>query len=54
MLDIDECSQMAEGEPCTQICTNLPGSFTCGCNDGFILATDGSSCESKSCNIVRE
>ena len=30
--------------PCEQICINLPGSFTCGCNDGYVLAADGTSC----------
>ena len=50
MLDIDECSLMAEGDtrvelPCEQICNNLPGSFTCGCNEGYVLAADGTSCD---------
>ena len=26
------------------MCSNTPGSFTCSCNPGFTLSTDGRSC----------
>ncbi|XP_064386538.1 sushi, von Willebrand factor type A, EGF and pentraxin domain-containing protein 1-like isoform X2 [Halichondria panicea] len=40
--DIDECSG-AHG--CDQICTNTSGSYTCDCNSGYRLATDGRGCD---------
>ena len=41
-LDIDECSDGTDD--CTQTCTNTIGSFTCGCYSGYLLDTDGFSC----------
>ena len=41
-LDIDECSSNNGG--CAQVCTNTPGSYTCGCNPGYELDGDGFSC----------
>ena len=26
------------------MCTNTEGSFTCGCNDGYLLDSDGTTC----------
>lgn len=43
-VDIDECSDSASN-PCQQKCTNTPGSYSCGCVDGFKLGEDNSSCE---------
>ena len=41
-LDIDEC---AEGtQSCTQICTNVVGSYSCSCEPGYHLANNGYSC----------
>ena len=40
--DIDECYLEADG--CTQLCTNTPGSFRCGCNMGYQLISDNKSC----------
>ena len=33
VTDIDECTDNNGG--CSQICTNLPGSFECRCRDGY-------------------
>ena len=41
-VDIDECSEDTNG--CSQICNNTEGSFTCGCNDGYLLDSDGITC----------
>ena len=41
-LDIDECSEDTNG--CSQTCNNTEGSFTCGCNDGYLLHSDGITC----------
>lgn len=40
-LDIDEC---AESMPCDQVCQNRDGSFNCSCNDGYLLDTNGRTC----------
>ena len=40
-VDVDECG--ADG--CSQTCTNTQGSFTCGCNDGYVLNVDGTTCD---------
>ena len=40
--DIDEC---AEGlDNCAQSCTDTPTSYTCSCNSGYRLASDGRGC----------
>ena len=33
-VDIDECSDGTHD--CSQTCANTEGSFTCGCNDGYL------------------
>ena len=43
--DIDECRDGTDD--CTQTCTNTDGSFTCGCNTGYLLDTDGFTCNGK-------
>ena len=40
--DIDECTNNTHN--CTQTCTNTDGSFTCGCNSGYVLDSDGVTC----------
>ena len=42
-VDINECSTNNGG--CEHVCTNTQGSFSCSCNSGFTLSTDGKSCE---------
>ena len=39
--DDDECQQL---RVCAQVCTNTPGSYTCGCDPGYELDGDGFSC----------
>ena len=39
-LDIDECSDGTHD--CSQTCTNTVGSFTCGCNNGYLQ--NGTTC----------
>ena len=41
--DVDECAT-ANGN-CSQLCNNTAGSFTCGCNEGYLLSSDGRGCE---------
>ena len=41
--DIDECSD--DTDNCNQTCTNTEGSFTCGCDDGYYLDSDETTCK---------
>ena len=40
--DINECSGGSHG--CSQICTNTIGSYTCSCNSGYRLGSNGRTC----------
>ena len=40
--DIDECTNGTDD--CQQTCMNTPGSFVCGCFDGFTLDGNGQNC----------
>ena len=40
--DIDECLEKTDN--CSQMCTNTEGNFTCGCDDGYLLGSDGTTC----------
>ena len=43
--DIDECE--AADAVCSQICINILGSYKCGCEEGYILSPDNSTCDGK-------
>lgn len=47
-LDVDECSLAAATglQACREdaLCRNTPGSFTCSCPTGYIMAQNGHSC----------
>lgn len=40
-IDIDEC----QNGICEDICTNIEGSFECGCREGFALSSNQRNCE---------
>ncbi|XP_078658172.1 apical endosomal glycoprotein-like [Branchiostoma floridae x Branchiostoma belcheri] len=42
--DVDECVPRGGRGPCSQICNNTVGSFSCSCNVGFTLNQDDRSC----------
>ena len=41
--DIDECRMGTHG--CDHICSNDPGSYTCSCNTGYDLTSNGRTCK---------
>ena len=41
--DVNECQQSI----CAQVCNNTEGGYSCGCNPGYTLAEDGTSCNGK-------
>ena len=43
IVDIDECAEGTDN--CIQHCINTAGSYTCNCNTGYRLASDGRSCD---------
>ena len=42
-VDEDECT--VGDDFCDQTCTNTVGSYTCGCNHGYVLNSNGYSCD---------
>ena len=42
LSDVDEC--VADTDDCDHTCTNTEGSFTCSCQSGFSLDSDGGTC----------
>ena len=42
LSDIDECLERTDN--CDHVCNNTVGSYTCECNSGYILQSDGHSC----------
>lgn len=43
--DVDECVDSNGG--CAQICNNTVGSFSCECNEGYLVNSDELSCDGK-------
>lgn len=41
--DVDEC-QLYPSQLCQHTCTNIWGSYRCGCHQGYVLQQDGQSC----------
>lgn len=41
-LDIDECAEGIDG--CSHMCINDVGSYSCSCNSGYQLASNGHGC----------
>lgn len=48
--DIDECSNRKGG--CQSNCINSAGSFKCGCDSGYKLMPDGTSCEGNAISFI--
>ena len=47
-IDINECTS----SPCDHTCTNTAGSFVCSCDDGYVLDSDGLSCNGECVNMI--
>ena len=43
--DVDECAQNLD--TCSQLCYDTSYSYTCDCNIGYTLSTDGMTCIGK-------
>ena len=43
-LDFDEC-QSNQTNSCSQLCINVPGSYSCACQNGYSLNDDKESCD---------
>ena len=45
--DIDECAteNLVYRHPCSQLCENTEGSYTCQCHSGYRLSADERTCE---------
>lgn len=43
-VDINECEPISESG-CAQGCENIPGSYSCQCNSGYVLGEDQHSCD---------
>ena len=48
--DIDECSMQVD--ECDHTCNNTLGSYTCSCNDGYLLDRNGLQCNGKYVAII--
>ena len=48
-IDVDEC---AGTHGCQDTCTNTLGSFMCDCLEGYMLDSDGNSCEYTRCMCI--
>ena len=44
-VDVDECSTSNGG--CVHNCTNIVGSYFCSCYHGYVLGSDGHTCDGK-------
>ena len=49
--DEDECRRSPS--PCSQGCDNLPGSYLCTCNSGFVLTADLTTCQGESHQVMK-
>ena len=49
--DINEC--LTNNGSCQHNCHNSDGSYTCSCNDGYLLNSDGHTCEGRQGSMSR-
>lgn len=45
--DINECELNKDGVLCLGRCENTQGSYRCDCPQGFLMASDGKTCQGK-------
>ena len=48
--DIDECSEGISG--CSQLCSNIIGSYSCSCHNGYQVGSDNHTCLGKMNNAL--
>ena len=44
-LDIDEC--LLGYDDCAEGCINTPGNYNCTCDEGYVVAADGHTCDGR-------
>ena len=55
LVDLDECQVGLNGDTtCDEVCVNTIGSYTCGCNPGRVLVSNGVSCRGMLIGIILE
>ena len=47
--DVNECADNNGG--CSQICINTNGNHQCSCEDGYLLNSDGRTCNGELLNL---
>ena len=52
LTDIDECSEMPQQCSFNADCRNIPGSYECSCNTGYV--GDGVDCSGTSSIVVEK
>lgn len=48
--DVDEC--LSDNGGCDHNCTDSDGSYTCSCNNGYQLNSDGHKCDGKQAFVI--
>ena len=48
--DVDEC--LSDNGGCDHSCTDSDGSYTCSCNNGYQLNSDGHKCDGKQAFVI--
>ena len=51
MLDMNECTN--GNHSCEHNCQNTDGSYTCSCNTGYNISSNGLSCNGKKLTLKR-
>ena len=44
MINFSDINECLGNHGCNQTCSNVDGSYTCNCREGYLLQADGQSC----------
>ena len=48
--DVNECAE--DTDDCAQVCIDIDLGYTCSCQSGYRLASDGRGCDGKARNLM--